>query len=129
MIKIYDLLFEQDTYTTSSTTSTQTNPEDFKQAITAAVEKTVAEPLKSIQAWMKQDIKTKPKIQTSSKAESTTSTTSTKPSGPSKAAGITTDTQQQAKNGKSLAADISKNLTSDQDFLNNLASKIKSSQS
>ena len=84
MIKIYDLLFEQDN--TNTTTSTQPNPEDFKQAITTAVETAVKKPLESIKAWMKQHTGTNQETPTNS--ESTYSTTATKPTKPSKPAGM-----------------------------------------
>lgn len=95
MIKIYDLLFEQDN--TSNTTSIQKSPEEFKEIMKTVIKDTVQKPLDSIQAWIKQDLKTKTKTQTSSNAESTTSTTTTKPTGPSSPAGVLPNSQDQNK--------------------------------
>lgn len=132
MIKIYDLLFEQDntSFITSSSSTTQ-DPEKFKEVITTAVKDAVKEPLNSIQAWIKQSSKEDKTKPTPSNAESTTSTSGTKPTSPSKPAGVTTagSPQEKDKDSKNLAASISKDLTANNQFIDTLASKIKTPSS
>jgi hypothetical protein len=133
MIKIYELLFEQDstsTDTTSSTTSStpSMDPAKLGDVVKKAVGDAIKEPLTSIQAYIKQSQKQQPNRPTPSNAEATTSTTGTKASGPSKPAGISGPSSPGGKEDDSKVADsISKNLTTNKDFLNNLAVKIKDS--
>ena len=136
MIKIYDLLFEQDATTTStdsssgsSTSSTSSSstmdPTKLGDVVKKAVTDSIKEPLNSIQAWIKQSEKEKATRPTPSNAESTTSTMGTKATGPSKPAGVNTassatssqnltsgQTQQplSQKDIKSIAGEVSKNI-------------------
>lgn len=133
MIKIYELLFEQDTTSTDSSSSSSTSssggmdPTKLGDVVKTSVEKAIKEPLSSIQAWIKQAEKEKATRPTPSKAEATSSTTTTTASGPSKPAGISAASNVSQKNDTKVASDISKNLTSNKSFLDTLASKIKDS--
>ena len=95
MIKIYELLFEQDTTSTDSSSSSTSStsgmdPAKLGDVVKKAVGDAVKEPLSSIQAWIKQSEKEKATRPTPSRAEATSSTTSTTASGPSKPAGMGT---------------------------------------
>lgn len=58
--------------------------------------------------------------------EATTSTSGTKPTSPSKPAGVVpANSAQNAKDSKNLAASISKDLTTNTQFIDTLATKIK----